>query len=80
MKVRPIQAAASVECSVLAPYNLFKAAMYEVDLKMATTLLMLSSKRYQLDLRTCQKALRRKLTIVKARREMFQFKWSKLSF
>lgn len=39
-------AAKSVERSVLAPYPLFKAVMYEVDLKMGSTILMLRSKQY----------------------------------
>lgn len=54
--------------------------MAEIDMNMLSTLILLKTKYLHKDVRRCKDAIMRKLTMVRARREMFLFKWSKLSF
>ena len=64
----------------MAPYKIFQPAMTVIDNKIRQTMLLTKSRVYGESILVSQKMIRRKLTIIKARREMFFFKWDKLSF
>ena len=64
----------------MAPYKIFQPAMTVIDNKIRQTMILTKSRIYGECIEKSQKLIRRKLTIIKARREMFFFKWDKLSF